>query len=32
MLLAALLSGGVAGATASSDDEPVLDMTVTTGK
>jgi hypothetical protein len=30
MLLAALLSGGVAGTTSSSDDEPILDMTVTT--
>jgi len=30
MLLAALLGGGVAGTNASSDDERVLDMTVTT--
>jgi hypothetical protein len=32
MLLVALLTGGVATATNSSDDAPVLDMTVTTSK
>lgn len=30
MLLAALLTGGVASTTSSSDDAPILDMTVTT--
>jgi hypothetical protein len=30
MLLAALISGGVASTSSSSDDVPVLDMTVTT--
>jgi hypothetical protein len=30
MLLVGLLTGGVASATSSSDDAPILDMTVTT--
>jgi hypothetical protein len=32
LLLVALLSGGIASGTSSSNDTPVLDMTVTTGK
>jgi hypothetical protein len=32
MLLVGLLTGGVASTTASSDDAPILDMTVTTAK
>ena len=32
MALVALLAGGTAGATNTSDDAPVLDMTVTTSK
>ncbi len=32
LTLVALLSGGVASTTASSDDEPILDLTVTTSR